>query len=448
MTGPSRPKMSLLGAFGWFAASYGLAILGYLMANAIASRWLGVAEYGYFVIAITVSTVVGQLALMGAHRAGLRDAAVMADDDEAILVQLRGGASAALRISVPIASVAGGIVVFIIRDDDEVASRLLMAVGFAFLVALGGMQKLWANYLRGLGDIRWASLLEGRSGGAAVSVLQAAGLGLVWWLAPQSGLAGALAALTLGFAVPVLYAGRRVSRRWRHLPRNHHLLRDLRESWSRSWKFALNQMATYLGGTIEIWLAGLILVAADASLFSAAQRLALLLAIPLTSVQVVVAPVCARLLASGQTRRLERVLRTGATLAAVASSVLWLPMLVFPGASLRLVFGEPFAAGATTLFLLTIGNAANVLSGMCGTALTMSRHEGVVAGVQGGSVLLRVVIGSLAAIQWGLTGLAASAAALTMVVYLVLWWQARVLLGLRTHATLRPSLSVIRRTEG
>lgn len=445
--GRSRSNLSLFGALRWFGASYGLALLGYLATNAVASRWLGLAEYGYFVIVLTASTVLGQLALFGAHRGGLREAAVMEAGDEDGLRVLRAGVSAALRITLPLVSVIGGIVVWAVAGG-ETASRLLLGFSFAFLVALGGLQKLWANYLRGLGDIRFASLLEGRSGGTLVSVSQALFLTLGWLLVPELGVGGAIAGLTLGFALPVLYAGRRVTRRWGHLPRDGRLWRDLRTSVARNWRFAVNQFATYLGGNVEIWIAGVFLLSTDASLFSAAQRVALLLAIPLTSISVVFAPVSARLLASGENNRLQKVLRTGAALAVAGSLVLLAPMLLVPGEVLSLVFGEGFAAAATVLLLLTLGNATNLFSGLCGTALTMSRREGVVAAVQAGAVVLRVVLGSVAAYVWGMTGLAVTAAALTGATYLLLWLQARRMLGIWTHPTLRPSLALIRRTGG
>jgi O-antigen/teichoic acid export membrane protein len=152
--------------------------------------------------------------------------------------------------------------------------------------------------------------------------------------------------------------------------------------------------------------------------------------------------------ATNQTARLERVLRTGATFAAVISAVLLLPMLIVPGPVLGLVFSESFEPAATVLFLLTLGNAANVLTGLSGTALTMSRHEGMVAGVMATGVVLRIVGGGAAAYLGGLEGLAAAAAVITAATYVVLWLSANRLLSLWTHPTLKPSLGALRRTSG
>lgn len=431
--------------------SYGFAVVGYLGANVVASRWLGLAGFGHFVIAVTVTAVVGQLALLGAHRGGLRDAALLDDADapgaDTTIDLLRGDAVAATRLTLPATAVVSAAVVVWLTEGD-LPDRLALGLAFAALVYLSGLQKLWANYLRGLGQTRLASLLEGRSGGAAVSVLQAAAIAVVWQLAPETGLTGAMTALVVGFVGPVLYAGWRVSRTWAHRPRARGLLRRLVSSTRRNWRFAANQLAIYLSGAIEIWIAGVVLSSADASLFSAAQRLALLLALPLTTLQVVFAPVVTRSLAAQQKHRLEQVLRTGATLAAAGSAVVVVPILLFPAQSLELVFGTEFAAADTALLLLTFGLLVNVASGLCGITLTMSHHEGIVAGVQAGGVLLRVVAGLTAATLWGLEGLAVSASCLTAATYAVLWVQARRRLGLWTHPTLRPRLDLLRRTSG
>jgi O-antigen/teichoic acid export membrane protein len=440
--------VSVLSALVWFAISYGVAIGGYLLLNASASRLLSPALFGYFVVAMTAATVVGQLGLMGVHRAGLREAAQLAEGDDEGLLLLRRGVRAVLVLALPLAGFVSGAVAFALADDYDTSTRWLVGIGMALMVVLGGQQKLWANYLRGFGDIKFASLLEGRSGGALVAALQAIGLlALLRWR-PDAGIGVALLVVGLGFVLPVLGAARRVTRRWRHVRPRGHVFADFGLVLRRDWRFATNQVAAYLNATVEIWIAGLVLSSLDTSLYSAAQRLALLLAVPLTSIQVVFAPVTARMLASGDTRTLERLLRTGGTIAALVTAVAWVPMLVAPGPLLDFVFGPAFDGAATVLFLLTVGSIANVLSGLCGTALTMSHHEGSVAAVQVVACVTRIAAGFAAAVIWGLDGLGATAAIVTVAMYFAMWRLARVRLGLRTELTLRPRLGLVRRTLG
>lgn len=440
--------VSVLSALVWFAISYGVAIGGYLLLNASASRLLSPALFGYFVVAMTTATVVGQLGLMGVHRAGLREAARLAEGDDEGLLLLRRGVRAVLVLALPVASIVSGVITYALADNYATSTRWLMGIGMALMVMLGGQQKLWANYLRGFGDIKFASLLEGRSGGALVASLQAIGLFVVlqWW--PNAGLGVALLVVSIGYALPVLWAARRVTRRWRHVRPRGHVFADFGLVLRRDWRFATNQVAAYLNATVEIWIAGLVLSSLDTSLYSAAQRLALLLAVPLTSIQVVFAPVCARMLLSGEVRTLERLLRTGATLAALVTAVAWVPMLLIPGPLLDVVYGPGFEGAATVLFLLTVGSMANVLSGLCGTALTMSHHEGSVAAVQVVACVIRIALGFAAAAVWGLDGLGTSAMIVTVAMYWAMWRLARTRLHLRTELTLTPRIGLVRRTLG
>ncbi len=443
-----RSRLSLRGAAIWFAFAHLGAILGYLALNAFASRLLGADTYGYFVIALTVSTVLGQLGLVGVHRAGLREAARLEGDDVEGLRSLRRGVRAVSLVTLPVTSAATAIVTFFLIDETDAFTRWTVSLGLGLLVVLGGQQKLWANYLRGFGHVRFASLLEGRSGGALVGVGQGLLVAAVLIVRPGWGLPGALGAAALGYAIPVALARHRVRRLWGHLDIRSSVIADLRLVLARDWRFASNQLASYLNSNAELWMAGLILSRVDTSLFGAAQRLSMLLVLPLTSLQVVFAPVVARLIVRDEERVLEPILRTGASMAALITAVAWVPMLVIPGTLLTWVFPDEFRSAAPVLTLLTVGYIASVAAGLCSTALTMSHHEGVVATVQWVAVAMRIALGVLAASMFGLVGLGASAAAVTAALWITLWAVTRRRTGLRTHLTLRPNLRVIKQTAG
>lgn len=441
-----RRRLSLAGAIGWFAVSYGGAVLGYLAINALAARLLD-DGFGYFVLAVTVSTLLGQLGLFGVHRGGLREAARMEPGDEAVLTDLRRGVRAISLVALPSVALVTAGVTYVVLDEPDVRTRATVAAGMGVLVFLGGQQKLWANFLRGFGEVRFASLLEGRSGGALASLGQGLLVGAVLLLRPDWGLAGALAALCLGLVPPVVLAWRRVHRLWADVGAGGSLLLDLVDAVRRHWRFASNLLGGFLNSTIEIWIASAALTAAGASQFSAAQRLSVLLAVPLISTGVVFSPVVSRHV-DGDRHRLERLLRTGATLATCVTALLWIPMLAAPGWVLGTVFGDGFDEAATVLVLLTLGSCGNVFTGMCGTALMMSHHEGIVSNAQWVAVLLRTALGAAAAVAIGPVALGATAAATTVGLYLFLWLSTRRRMGIWTHPTLRPSLRLMRQTSG
>src|SRR5262245_4572415 len=183
---------------------------------------------------------------MGAHRGGLREAARLHPGDVDGLRELRRGVRAISLITLPAFSLASAVGALYVYRDTDIATRVVLALQFALLVWLGGQQKLWANYLRGFGYVRFASLMEGRSGGFLAALCQAVLLGAVFLFLPSSGLAGALSALAAGYAIPVLIAWLWVARRWKEVPANTRIFRDLKEVTARHWHFASNLIAGYV----------------------------------------------------------------------------------------------------------------------------------------------------------------------------------------------------------
>ncbi len=445
--GRQRPA-SLAQALAWFAGPYGVAIIGYLLLNAAAARLLGREGLAAFVVAMTAATLVGQLGLFGVHRSGLREAARLAPDDLEGLGRLRGGVVAVSITTLPLAAVVTGVAAFFLSQDRGDATALGTAVATAALTYLSGQQKLLANYLRGLGHPRISGLLEGRSGGAAVALGQALLVVLVWQLRPEWGLVGALAAAALGFLPPVVLAWLLLARRWRGAAAPRGALRSLRIVLARDWKFAVSQLGGFTNSTVDLWICSLLLPASTASLFAAGQRLAQLLLIPMTAMQVVFSPAISRLSADPDRGKLQRLVRTGSTLATALVGIACIPMLVVPTLPLDLVFGEAFRDAAPVLVLLAGAYFMNAVSGMSGITLSMTHHEGYVARVQWIGVVCRVALGAFAAWQFGLVGVAVTSSVVTVLVYALMWFHARSHVGVVTHATLRPHVRLLGKVAG
>ncbi|HEX2175502.1 MAG TPA: lipopolysaccharide biosynthesis protein [Nocardioidaceae bacterium] len=443
--GRRRPRpASLADSLLYFCLSYGLAIVGYLVLNAAAARFLGTSDFGYFVVVLTVTTLLGQQGLLGLHRAGLREAA-RAQDRETIS-ELREGVRAVCLVTLPAVAVLTGVATWAWRSDPQAgATGVLTGV----LVFLSGYQTLSANFLRGLGHVRFAGLLEGRSGGALVALGQATLVLGVAWLAPQWGLAGALGGAAAGYVPPLCLAATLLTRSWgTSTVRARRTVSALRRVVQRDWRFAVAQAGAYVNSAVELWLAGVVLSAGATSLFAAGLRMAQLLLIPPTSLQVVFSPAVARLAVSPDTGMLQRLVRTGATVSTGLTGIAWLPMVLAPGLVMTVVFGEGFGQAAVVLVLLSTGYLVNALSGPSGITLSMTRHEGDVARVHWCAVAVRLVAGLLCAWQWGVIGLACSSAAVSVSAYAILWWLARRRVAVSTHATLRPDVRLLRSIAG
>lgn len=441
----TRPRpMSLLRSMGNFVSSYLVAIFGYFGLNVVAARVLGTSGFGYYAIVIAVTTLVGQQGLCGVHRAGLREAAVVETVDQ--LAQLRRGVRAVLLTTLPGASLLCALGIWVWEWGDKGAVVNALCAGA--LSFLSGYQQVSANFLRGLGHLRWANLLEGRSGGAIVAVTQTAGVVVVALIDRDAGLSGVLLGTTIGYAVPLTWAAVLLHRTWGHAHAPGRLFSDLRRVVSRDWRFAASQAGGYLNSTIELWLAGVTLSAEATSFFAATQRVGRLLLIPTTAMQVVFSPAIARLARRDDKGDFEPLVRTGATIASVLSAVVWLPLMVAPGLVLGLVFGHEFAEAVPALLVISTRYFLNAVTGPSVPTLSMAHHEGDVAVINWVTLGARVVCGFVAARLWGLTGLAVSMCLIATVGYVAAWWAARWRLGVSTHLTLRPKLSLLGRVSG
>jgi O-antigen/teichoic acid export membrane protein len=444
---PNR-RQSLSQSLAWFAGSYVVAIVGYLGVNAIAARALGADLFGYFVIVNTAALVVGQTALLGVHRSGLREAARVRDHDDPALARLRDDVSVIERTTLAALALLAGTATALLMPGDP-GSGAAVGLATAALVVASGEQQLWASYLRGFGETKLAGLIEGRSGGAFVAVTQAACLGALSLLQSPMGLASAVAALAFGYALPTGLARLTVTRRWRGLPpATEGVAVRLRKILQRDWKFVVISSTTSLNQNIEIWIGGAFLTAVNSSFYSASMRLAMQLLLVGIAVQVVFSPAVSRLWGRGEKGPLQRLLRTGATLATLGMVVGWLPILVAPREVMGLIFGGEFRDAALVLVILSVGSLVNCLTGMCGTALMMSGHEGVPAFMGGITVVGRLVVGLVLVSAFGLVGLAVSAVLFTIVYNVALSVFAARRLGLNTWPTLRPRLGLLRQTEG
>lgn len=440
-----RPKpTSLIQSLAYFVPSYFLAIMGYLALNVVAARMLGASSFGYYVVLLTVTTFIGQFSLLGVHRAGLREAA-RADDTET-LAHLRRGVQAVLRVPLPITSVLTGAAVWAWLAGDP--SAVVTAVLTAILVYESGYGVVTTNFLRGLGHLRAASLVAGRSGGALVAVVQVVCVLVVARLAPDSGLPGVLLGTVVGYALPLAWVWWLLHRSWPHAGGPTRTLHDLRTVLKRDWRFTISQSGGFLNSTVELWLGAAMLTAPEASLFAAAQRLGRLLVIPATSLSIVFSPAVSRLAKAGNPRQLELLVRTASSVATVLSGVLWVPMVLAPHLVLRIVFSDTFAPAASALILISTGYLLNSVSGMSGTTLSMSHHEGDMAVISWCVVAARVVSGVVAASLGGPVALAASSAMISVLFYSATWTTVRRRLAISTHATLRPRLSLLARIPG
>ena len=191
-------------------------------------------------------------------------------------------------------------------------------------------------------------------------------------------------------------------------------------SWMRSAVILLvfGGVQTFYGqiGTIMLGILG---TAVDVGLFSVASRVAYLLVFALVAVEIILAPVIARLGATGDRVELQSVLtRTvrGAFLFVLLPSL----VLIFFGDRILVFFGVEYSAGQTALVYLVLGQLVNIAAGSGAVVLFMLGYEYLVAITFVGVALMSVAANMVVIPVYGLNGVAIVSAASLVLINLIL----------------------------
>jgi len=298
--------------------------------------------------------------------------------------------------------------------SDLVGARLYPSAGIStgrLSILVGGwvlvsaVQALVSDSFRGLADIRGASLF----GGPLASALLFVGLLAVARRGGDFTLADALALALLAAAssaVPGTLALR---------ARVHRLKGASAELISRlqvpnvlavSLPLLLTTAMLVLLGSADLWILGASQPDAAVAAYGVAARTSTVVGMPLLVIYGVLPPMIAGLHASGETVRLQRLLRMCATIAAVPAASLAVVFVVAGGPLLGLVYGANYRVGAVPLAVLSAGQVVSVGTGVCGMVLAMTGNQRRMLSVTAASASATVAALLLLVPVWGATGAA------------------------------------------
>ena len=414
-------------------------------ANISVARLLGPAEFGSYLLVMTIIALGGLVGMAGLNEAALRFiAASLAHEQHGLArAYLRRSLSVVATASL-VAAVAtsAGVVFFQWKTARFHEPWLLIALTALGVLALA-WQQVAAELLRGYGRLRLASLFSGgQTGGPISNLLLLIGISAAAFTTVKldATLAVALAVGSVAITFPLA-----LHRAWRTSQANRSLANERstplsaernRQLLAVGGVLLLNQMLAFGGQQMDIWLGGALLAPEELGLYGAAKRSLLLAAMPVQMAMMTVMATIPRLHAQDRPQELERIVRQAANYAAVPALLAIFLLTLFPETMLRLAFGGSYTGAAPTVLVLAIGYLVLILSGNPPYVLTMTgRHREVVVVNLIAAVAL-VVVGAIGAIWFGATGLAAGSAASFALQNGLLWWLARRRLGVLTHVTL------------
>jgi O-antigen/teichoic acid export membrane protein len=202
-----------------------------------------------------------------------------------------------------------------------------------------------------------------------------------------------------------------------------------------TWPLLVTNLTVFATGQAGLWILGAYRPDDEVAMFGVCLRLVMLVGASVMIAAAVLPPVIGRLYVYEQRKKLERIMRMTASVAAVPSLIVLVAFVVAGRPILELAFGAYYGAGAGALALLSVGQILNVWVGACGNTLIMTGHQRdlMFSAIVSGTV---TVVGSLVVVaRWGVVGVAA-ATSLGMIVHqMLMLGLARVRCGIWTHAS-------------
>lgn len=429
----------------WAVAWRVVGIVTTFAANILAARLLGPAEFGSYLLAVTIVVLGALVGMAGLNEAGLRFIASSLAHNDRKLAQAylrRTFATVAVVASLAAIATAAGVLLFNLNTAWFHQPVLLATLAAAGVFVLA-WQQIAAESLRGYGRLQSASLFSGgQTGGPVSNLLLLAGLSAVALTATRLDATVALAitvgsvAVTVPWSLRMAWQASRTGDSPDASPVDSLAPAHRQELLAVGGVLLLNQVLAFGSQQLDIWLGGAFLEPDALGLYGAAKRSLLLAAMPIQMAMMVVMASVPRLHAQGRTQELERTVRRAANYAAVPALAAIALLALFPETMLHLAFGGSYAGAASTVLVLTLGYLVLVISGNPPYVLTMTGRHRTVAMVNLAAAVVLLVVGSLGARWYGAPGLAAGSAASCALQNGLLWWFARRHVGVFTHVSL------------
>ncbi|HKS56866.1 MAG TPA: oligosaccharide flippase family protein [Steroidobacteraceae bacterium] len=195
------------------------------------------------------------------------------------------------------------------------------------------------------------------------------------------------------------------------------------------WIAAMNTLLTYG----DVLIVGMVSDAASAGVYRVASHAAMLVAFPLTAVNMAAAPRIAAAFARQDSASMQQVATTAARRALLGAIAILLALCLF-GRPVLGLFGAEFVAGYPAMVILGAAYLFNAAAGTSGYLLIMTNHEPAAGACFTIAGLLTVIGNLLLVPRWGIEGAAIASGVSVIVLSAGLVLTARRRLGIRPTA--------------
>jgi len=398
-----------------------IAFIGNLVASAsrfafgvVIARLLGAELLGMYSLSLTVTQIVGGLALLGlsAGMARYIPIAVNEDDDAFLwgIIQIGIGIPIviALALTLGVFLLAEPLSLWAFGQPDLAPVLRLASLAIPFTALISLLGSITQGFKRMEYKVYAQDIALNLSKFALSVVLIVVGLSVMGALAAHI-LASALTVAMLFYYVHHLFSLNRPL---------HTAKRRTREILHFSLPIYLSGLVSDVSGSTETVILGMIGVMSGVGVYASALRLSGVGNMFFTSLQRISIPMISDLYSQGKLDQLQRVYQTITKWAITFNLPIFLATVIFAGPLLS-IFGKDFVVGAPGLAILAFGSMFNASTGTNGSMITMTGHSKVTLVNSITNLVVSLTLDVLLIPRWGIVG-AALAVTLTGVLVNIL----------------------------
>ena len=376
-------------------------VFGFLVGVQLA-RGLGAEGYGIYGVAMSLVAILTFPVQFGFPQLLTREVATAYANNK--WKQINGIFRWSKRTSSAIAALVATIAAASILFSGQLTEspwHLTLLVGLG-LIPIVGLIVIYGATLRGLQRIV--------SGQAPIALVRPALFSLLLLVTQPSSPVLAMAVGLVSAGLTLLMAMLLLRR---ILPTNFATIgqeTDTKYWWTSALPLAMTDGMRILQNEISVPLIGALVTMAAGGLYRVASSTQLLIAMPITLLNVVGAPIIAKLNAEQDRRSLQKLLPLFALGGVAGALLLTLPFMIWGELLLGTLFGSEFSEANRTLLVLCLGTIFSAALGPNIVLLNMTGHQGAVTRASAISLLLLVLTSPVLILRFGNFGAAAASA--------------------------------------
>ena len=192
----------------------------------------------------------------------------------------------------------------------------------------------------------------------------------------------------------------------RALPRPAVSAVSTRKLVGEAWPLLLDSVVLFGLANFGLWVVGSMLSPEQVAIYGMSLRLVTLVSMPTQIANSILPPLMSHLYSQRRLQELENVVRKTTTLIAAVMLLVLLPLALYGGPALAILFGPAYREGGPVIAYLALGQAAMVVAGSSGFLLIMTSHQRTAAAISTSATVLYVPVAVMATKYCGAAGAA------------------------------------------